>query len=71
MHSSPLLAMCIAIDALPPLTATATARFTSKVADPIRGLMAVNLAAGSVIRALQPAPGHEIRHDQASTHLNP
>jgi hypothetical protein len=51
---------------LTPLTAASQARFTSQVADPIHGLTAVVPTTGSVIHALHPDPGHEIRRDQAS-----
>jgi hypothetical protein len=49
-----------------PLAATATTRFTSKVADPIHGLTAVVPTTRGVVHALQPDPGHAIHHDQAS-----
>jgi hypothetical protein len=50
---------------LPSLPAT-DARFTSQVADPIRGLMEVVPTTGGVIHALQPDPGHATHHGQAS-----
>jgi hypothetical protein len=48
------------------LNATATARFTSQVADPIHGPPAVVPTIGGVIHALQPDPGRVIHHGQAS-----
>ncbi len=77
MHSSLILVMQFTLARLlarkpslclspRPLAATATARFTSKVADPIHGLTAVVPTNGGVIHALQPDPGHAIHHGQAS-----
>jgi hypothetical protein len=52
-------------------SASPLARFASQASDPIHGLETVDLTTGDAHGVPQPAPGHEIRHDQAPTHLSP